>query len=84
MVLWPHEHRGAAQRLSLIVPGTLAARFAAYAINLDAEAEARASAEEMTRIPGNAGHVDVFQAAYTRRYRVEQFAGAIAWLRCRS
>jgi hypothetical protein len=72
-----------AQRLSLILPGRLAARFAAYAINLDVEAESRSLAEEMARIPGNAGYIDAFLKGYARSHRVQQAAGAIAWLRCR-
>lgn len=71
-----------AQRLSLIAPGTLAARFGAYAINLDPEAGSRAVAHEIAQIAGNVAYIEAFQKGVAKSYRAQQAAGAIAWLRC--
>jgi hypothetical protein len=72
-----------AQRLTLISARSLAARFAAYAMMMDVEAEARAAAEEITRVPGNAEFAPSFQQGCEKGLRLGQLKGAIAWMRCR-
>jgi len=75
----------AAQRLSLIASGPLAARFAAAALRLDPVAEAEAAAKAaLSDDPGLASYVDGLRESQEKWYRVVQLEGAVAWTRCRA
>jgi hypothetical protein len=75
-----------AQRLTLIKPGSLAARFAAYAMTMNLDTEVEATLKALLPALGmkmSSEQIASTRSGYLQGLRFQQFAGAVAWTRCR-